>query len=85
MIQKVDIEKIWSALEHLDSSSGALGSAVNKAVDALTPITVKAVLRDYINATIGFEDVSRVFDKSSKSLMRMFGPKGTPRRASCLR
>ena len=40
--------------------------------------TGKAVLRDYINATIGFEGLSRVFDKSSKSLMRMFGPKGNP-------
>jgi len=38
----------------------------------------KAVLRDYINATIGFEVLSRVFEKSSKSLMRMFGPKGNP-------
>lgn len=36
------------------------------------------VLRDYINATIRFEELSRVFDKSSKSLMRMFGPKGNP-------
>ena len=40
--------------------------------------TGKSVLRDYINATIGFEELSRVFDKSSKSLMRMFGPKGNP-------
>ena len=40
--------------------------------------TGKAVLRDYINATIGFEEISQVFDKSSKSLMRMFGPKGNP-------
>jgi len=40
--------------------------------------TGKAVLRDYINATIGFEELSRIFDKSSKSLMRMFGPKGNP-------
>ena len=38
----------------------------------------KAVLRDYINATIGFEELSEVFGKSSKSLMRMFGPKGNP-------
>jgi hypothetical protein len=38
----------------------------------------KAVLRNYINATIGFEEMSRVFDKSSKSLMRMFGPRGIP-------
>ncbi len=40
--------------------------------------TGKAVLRDYINATIGFEELSRGFDKSRKSLMRMFGPKGNP-------
>jgi len=40
--------------------------------------TGKAVLRDYINATIGFEELSRAFDKSSKSLMHMFGPKGNP-------
>jgi hypothetical protein len=41
--------------------------------------TGKGVLHDYINATIGFEELSRVFDKSSKSLMRMFGSKGNPK------
>ena len=40
--------------------------------------TGRAVLRDCINATIGFEELSRVFDKQSKSLMRRFGPKGNP-------
>jgi hypothetical protein len=40
--------------------------------------TGRAVLRDYINATIGFEELSEVFGKSSRSLMRMFGPKGNP-------
>ncbi|MBW9264973.1 MAG: transcriptional regulator [Candidatus Thiodiazotropha sp. (ex. Lucinisca nassula)] len=40
--------------------------------------TGKAVLRDYINATIVLEELSQVFDKSSKSLMRMFGPRGNP-------
>ena len=40
--------------------------------------TGKAVLRDYINATMGFGTLSQAFDKSSKSLMRMFGPKGNP-------
>jgi len=40
--------------------------------------TGKAVLRDYINATIGFAELSQAFDKSSKSLMRMFGPQGNP-------
>ncbi|HEX9594186.1 MAG TPA: transcriptional regulator [bacterium] len=40
--------------------------------------TGKAVLRDYINATIGFEELGGLTHKSSKSLMRMFSPKGNP-------
>ena len=38
----------------------------------------KAVLRDYINATVGFEKLAKVTGTPSKSLMRMFGPKGNP-------
>ena len=41
--------------------------------------TGKAILRDYINATIGFEKLSNLTRKPAKSLMRMFGPKGNPR------
>jgi len=40
--------------------------------------TGKAVLRDYINATIGFEELAGLTAKSPKSLMRMFGPRGNP-------
>ncbi len=40
------MEKLWPALEHIDTSSGALGSAVNKALDALIPIIVKAPADD---------------------------------------
>ena len=40
--------------------------------------TGKAVLRDYINATIGFDELGNLTDKSPKSLMRMFGPRGNP-------
>jgi hypothetical protein len=40
--------------------------------------TGKAVLRNYINATIGFEELSDRTHKPSKSLMRMLGPKGNP-------
>jgi DNA-binding phage protein len=38
--------------------------------------TGKLVLRDYINATIGFETLAREIGTSSKSLMRMLSPKG---------
>lgn len=40
--------------------------------------TGKTVLRDYINATIGFEELGAVTHRSPKSLMRMLGPKGNP-------
>lgn len=36
------LEKLSPALEQVDSSSGTLGSAVNKAIDTLVPIIVKA-------------------------------------------
>src|SRR6266542_1994451 len=40
--------------------------------------TGKSILRDYINATIGFEKLGGLTHKSSKSLMRMLVPKGNP-------
>lgn len=36
------LEKLSPALEQVDSSSGALGSAVNKAIDTLVPIIIEA-------------------------------------------
>ncbi len=40
------MEKLWPALEHVDSSSGVLGNAVNKALDALIPIIIRAPADD---------------------------------------
>jgi len=40
--------------------------------------TGKSILRDYVHATVGFDELSRVTQKPSKSLMRMLGPKGNP-------
>jgi DNA-binding phage protein len=40
--------------------------------------TGKAVLRDYIKATIGFTALAESTGTPSKSLMRMFSPKGNP-------
>lgn len=40
--------------------------------------TGKAVLRDYINATVGFETLGRSINKPVKSIMRMLGPRGNP-------
>jgi DNA-binding phage protein len=44
--------------------------------------TGKAVLRDVINATIGFERLSEEIQKPSKSLHRMLGPSGNPNTAN---
>lgn len=40
--------------------------------------TGKTVLRDFINATIGFTKLAKVTHRSPKSLMRMLGPTGNP-------
>jgi DNA-binding phage protein len=41
--------------------------------------TAKTILRDYINATVGFTELSLATQIPSKSLMRMLGPGGNPR------
>lgn len=38
----------------------------------------KALLRDYVNATIGFEQLSAKVERPVKSLQRMLGPSGNP-------
>ncbi len=38
--------------------------------------TGKIVLRDYINITIGFEELGALTNRPPRSLMRMFGPSG---------
>jgi hypothetical protein len=38
----------------------------------------KAILRDYIKATVGFEKLGEVTCTPAKSLIRMLGPRGNP-------
>lgn len=62
-------------------------SLLEEAIDALLAGEVdtgKAVLRDYINATEGFEELAEVLNKSPKSLMRMLGPRGNPHASNLL-
>lgn len=40
--------------------------------------TGKALLRDYVNATIGFETLAKEIGKDSKSVHRMLGSRGNP-------
>ena len=54
---------------------------LTEAVDALLNgdlDTGKVVLRDYINATVGFERLAAATGTPAKSLMRMLGPRGNP-------
>src|SRR5512139_3818821 len=54
-----------------------LGEAVNELLAGELQVG-KALLRDYINATIGFAVLADELGKSSKSLQRMLGPSGNP-------
>ncbi|HZY59082.1 MAG TPA: hypothetical protein VFE56_04925, partial [Candidatus Binataceae bacterium] len=40
--------------------------------------TGKAILRDHIKATVGFEKLGQATGTQPKSLIRMFGPRGNP-------
>ena len=42
------------------------------------PETARLILRDLVNATVGFEHLAALTDKPSKSLHRMLSPKGNP-------
>ncbi len=41
--------------------------------------TGKTLLRDYVNATIGFRELGKLIDKKPESLMRMLSAQGNPR------
>ena len=47
--------------------------------------TGKSILRDYINATVGFRELAELTDRSPKSLMRMLGPHGNPQAQNLFR
>jgi DNA-binding phage protein len=42
------------------------------------PDTARAILRDLVNATVGFEHLAELTHKPSKSLHRMLSSKGNP-------
>lgn len=42
------------------------------------PDAARLILRDLVNATVGFETLAQLTHKPSKSLHRMLSPKGNP-------
>lgn len=57
---------------------GLLQEALEAFLDADLQ-TGKVLLRDYVNATVGFEQLGTELDKNPKSLMRMLSTDGNPR------
>jgi DNA-binding phage protein len=47
--------------------------------------TGRAILRNYVNATIGFQQLAKVIGGQEKSLMRMLSPSGSPVAANLFR
>lgn len=66
----------------VQSDAGFRRAMLIEAIESLLAgdlATGKALLRDYINATLGFETLAEILGKDSKSVHRMLGPKGNPR------
>lgn len=57
--------------------SALLVEAAQALIDG-EPDVAKAVLRDYVNATVGFDDLSRKVRIPKKSIMRMLSKSGNP-------
>jgi hypothetical protein len=67
--------------EQLPTSAGFRRPYLREGVNCLFSGDVqtgKAVLRDYVNGTVGFLKLGEALGRSPKTLMRMLGPKGNP-------
>jgi hypothetical protein len=57
---------------------GLLAEAVSEILEGNLDVG-KAMLRDYVNATITFPALAQKLNKPTKSVHRMLGPNGNPR------
>lgn len=67
--------------DRADRDPGFRDELLTEALEAIVCGDVevaKVMLRDYINATVGFENVGKAVDKDPKSLMRMLSSRGNP-------
>lgn len=67
--------------ERLERDPGFREALLEEGVQCLLAGEVdvgKSVLRDYVNATIGLQELPGLTAKSPKSLMRMLGSNGNP-------
>jgi DNA-binding phage protein len=67
--------------KHVKDDKKFAEALLREGVDAMLSGDVetgKTILRDYIKATVGFEKLGEATGAPSKSLIRMFGPRGNP-------
>ncbi|HEX3674955.1 MAG TPA: transcriptional regulator [Rhizomicrobium sp.] len=70
-----------TVMEDMRRSAGFRAAMLREGIDALFAREYevgKEVLRDYINATMGFDSLAKQVKIPPKSLMRMLGPSGNP-------
>lgn len=71
-------ETVWArAQDNARFRAAMLTEAINELL-AGDLATGKAMLRDYVNATITFERLAKQTGLPAKSLQRMLGPRGNP-------
>lgn len=66
---------------HVKDDSKFAQALLREGIDAMLSgdlDTGKAIMRDYIKATVGFEKLGAATGAPPKSLIRMFGPRGNP-------
>ena len=72
---------------HVKTDKKYAEALLREGVDAMLSGDVetgKTILRDYIKATVGFEKLGKATGALSKSLIRMFGPRGNPQARNLL-
>ena len=56
------MERIWPALEHIDGSSGALGRAVNDAIEKLLPLVIEAPADESLRKKWTYRLLDAIYD-----------------------
>jgi DNA-binding phage protein len=79
----MDLTRSFKALvkQHVAKYPAFAAALLREGIDTMLAGDVdtgKAILRDYIKATLGFEKLGHATGMQPKSLIRMFGPRGNP-------
>jgi len=78
-------ERVKSRIRTDDAFAYALLSEAVEVLLADDMVTAKSVLFDYIDATIGFEELALQSGLAAETLREMFSPAGDPRAADLFR